>query len=271
MKKPLVSIIITTKNEEKNIANCLESVQTQTYAPIQSIVVDNNSTDATKKIAKRYTKFVYNKGPERSAQRNFGAQKALGEYLLIIDCDMILTPKVVEQCIEKMKQTFGALVIPEVSFGIGFWASAKSLERSFYLGDENIEAARFFPKKIFFEFGGFDEGLTGPEDWDLSQRIGKKYKLGRIAAFIRHNEGQLSLVKTIQKKYYYSKKFGPYLMKSENKKNSSQQFSIVGRYSIFFKQPKKLFKDPVLGFGMLFMKTSEFVAGGLGYIHSKIK
>jgi len=39
---------------------------------IEIIVVDNNSTDRTKEIAARYTEKVYNFGPERSAQRNFG-------------------------------------------------------------------------------------------------------------------------------------------------------------------------------------------------------
>ncbi len=70
----LVSVIVTTKNEEKNIANCLKSIKGQSYPQekIQIIVVDNNSSDSTTKIAKRFTDKVYNKGPERSAQRNYG-------------------------------------------------------------------------------------------------------------------------------------------------------------------------------------------------------
>lgn len=271
MKNSLVSIIITTKNEERNIENCLESIKHQTYSPIQTIVVDNNSTDKTKTIAKKYTKYVYNKGPERSAQRNYGAEKALGEYVFFIDCDMILTYQVVEECVKQFKKGYGGVVVPEESFGVGFWAKAKALERSFYLGNIAIEAARFFPKKIFDMIGGFDLNLTGPEDWDLSQRVSKKYKIGRTKAFIRHNEGKLSLSRTIQKKYYYAKKFGTYLKKNVNKSSSTEQFSIVGRYLIFLRNPKKLMKDPIVGLGMLFMKTGEFVAGGLGYLQSKRK
>ena len=68
-----VSVIVTTKNEEKNIENCLRSIKAQTYPQekIEIIVVDNNSTDKTKEIGKRYTERVYNFGPERSAQRKF--------------------------------------------------------------------------------------------------------------------------------------------------------------------------------------------------------
>ena len=75
---PLVSIIVTTKNEEKNIENCLKSVKNQNYPQnkIEIIVVDNNSIDKTKQIALRYTDKVYNFGPERSAQRNFGVEKS---------------------------------------------------------------------------------------------------------------------------------------------------------------------------------------------------
>jgi glycosyltransferase involved in cell wall biosynthesis len=58
--KAFVSVVITTKNEEKNIANCLESIKRQTYPQnrIEIIVVDNNSTDGTKEIARKYTKKV---------------------------------------------------------------------------------------------------------------------------------------------------------------------------------------------------------------------
>lgn len=82
-----VSVIITTKNEEENIANCLESIKQQTYPQekIEIIVVDNNSVDKTKEIALKYTDKVYNFGPERSAQRNFGIRQARREYILSLE------------------------------------------------------------------------------------------------------------------------------------------------------------------------------------------
>ncbi|MBA7695274.1 Poly(ribitol-phosphate) beta-N-acetylglucosaminyltransferase TarS [subsurface metagenome] len=85
MHLPSVSVIITTKNEEKNIENCLKSIKSQTYPQekIEIVIVDNNSTDSTVKIAKKFTDKVYNKGPERSVQRNFGIEKASGKYILM--------------------------------------------------------------------------------------------------------------------------------------------------------------------------------------------
>ena len=46
--KPLVSIIVTTKNEENNIVHCLKSIRSQNYPRIEVIVVDNASADNTK-------------------------------------------------------------------------------------------------------------------------------------------------------------------------------------------------------------------------------
>ncbi|MBU4481653.1 glycosyltransferase [Patescibacteria group bacterium] len=56
MNFPLVSVVITTKSEEKNIENCLKSILNQTYPrdKIEIIVVDNNSSDRTKEIVQTF-------------------------------------------------------------------------------------------------------------------------------------------------------------------------------------------------------------------------
>jgi glycosyltransferase involved in cell wall biosynthesis len=268
-KQPKVSVIITTRNEERNIEVCLVSVKDQTYSNIEIIVVDNNSTDNTKSIASIYTKYIFNKGPERSSQRNFGAEKSKGVFVLFLDADMKLSKNVIKDCVISInKNKVGGIIIPEESYGIGFWAQCKKLERSFYIGNDYIEAARFFKKDVFENSGGYDVALTGPEDWDFSQLVKDSYGLARIKSYIYHNEGHLSLISTVSKKYYYSKKFFKYLKKRKNNDYSSKQFSIINRYMLFFSNPVKLFKNPLIGIGMLFMKFIEFVAGAFGYILS---
>lgn len=181
MKQPLVSVIITTRNEEKNIETCLKSIKKQAYQNIEIILVDNNSSDMTVELAKKYTRDIYNKGPERSAQRNYGVKMSKGKYVLILDADMNLSPNVVKECVSVMQTNkVGGVIIPEESYGVGFWSQVKKLERSFYVGSDLIEAARFFSKKVFIDIDGFDESITGPEDWDLSQRVKKKFGLTRI-------------------------------------------------------------------------------------------
>jgi glycosyltransferase involved in cell wall biosynthesis len=250
-------------------------VFSQTHKNIEVIVVDNYSKDSTPNIAKQYNLRFFTKGPERCPQRNFGVSKASGEYVLIIDSDMVLTPKVIEECykLAGSNHKIAGVIIPEESFGEGFWAQCKKLERSFYLEVPYMEAARFFKKSLFNKVGGYDEKLVSGEDWDLSQRVEHFGKLVRSKSFIHHNEGHISLLKTIKKKYYYAQKFALYKEKNKNNTNEQikKQISIIGRYWLFLSHPKKLFKNPALGLGMLFMKTCEFSFGGAGYLKTRIR
>jgi len=185
---PLISIIITTKNEEKNIGNCLESIKAQKYPQekIEVIVVDNNSSDRTKEIAKKYTKNVYNFGPERSAQRNFGIKKAKGEYVMYLDADMILSSTIIEEVIKKFQNSsiqysisnipLVALYIPEIVLGNSFWSKVRRFERSFYDGTV-IDCVRVVRKDIFEKVGGFDLSMTGPEDWDFDKKVRQQGKV----------------------------------------------------------------------------------------------
>jgi glycosyltransferase involved in cell wall biosynthesis len=270
---PLVSVIVPTRNSAKFLESCLKSIKNQSYKNIELIVVDNNSIDKTKKIVKKFADKFFNKGPERSAQRNFGVKRSSGDYVLIIDSDMILSKKVIESCVAKAQVdgNIKGIIIPEESFGEGFWAQCKKLERSFYIGIDWMEGARFFRKSIFQKVNGYDERLVSGEDWDLSQKIKKLGAIGRIDNFIYHNEGKINLAKTIKKKFYYAGEFKNYVSKNKDSKQLKKQAGIFSRYKIFFSQPKKLFKNPILGVGMLFMKTCEFGFGGMGYIFKKAK
>lgn len=273
MSQPFVSVIVPTYNSSKFLGECLSSIKNQTYRNIEIIVVDNNSTDDTKEIARKYTDKVFNRGPERSAQRNYGVAQSIGEFVAIIDSDMKLSPKVIEACVQNIESDteIVGIVIPEESFGEGFWAQCKKLERSFYVGVPWMEAARFFQKNIYVQVGGYDENMISGEDWDLSQKIEKQGVFGRIDEFIFHNEGKISLYKTIKKKFYYAQKFSKYVEKSRGEEIAKNQTSILKRYRIFFSYPSKLFRNPILGIGMLFMKTCEFGFGGVGYLICKLK
>lgn len=273
MNQPLVSVIVTTYNNKATLEACLASIVEQSYEKVELIVVDNSSTDTTKLIAGAYTDKVYDKGPERSAQRNYGVSKASGDYVVMIDSDMELTKDVIRACVEQVTihPEQKALVIPEESFGQGFWAQCKRLERSFYVGVPWIEAARFFDKQVYLAVGGYNEDLISGEDWDLSQRVGERVSLGRVDQYIRHNEGRLRLLRTLKKKYYYAQQFAKYLAVNKNLPVLSSQTGIATRYALFFSQPSQLLKRPHLGLGMLFMKTSEFACGGFGYLMVRLK
>lgn len=275
MNSVIVSVIITTKNEEKNISNLLSSLRQQTFENFEIIVVDNFSTDKTPEICQEHGVRFYQVGPERSAQRNHGVSQSLGKYVLILDADMMLTLDVIEACVLEIERNphIKTIVVPEKSIGENFWSRCKAFERNFYFLDtsENlIEAPRFFPKDIFVEFGGYDENITGPEDWDLPERINKVHP-GRVKTkpHILHNEGKISLIKLLKKKFYYGQKTSYYLEKNKIKTFSSK--TVYFLRPVFYRYWWEWLRNPLISLGTVYMLTLELVAGGLGYIFGKFK
>ena len=255
---PMVSVIITTKNEEKNIENCLRSIKDQTFKNIELIVVDNSSEDKTVEIAKKYTVKVYSKGPERSSQRNFGAKVASGEYLLYLDADMILSPNVIEKCMEKCeREGIDALYIPECIVGEGFWIKVRDFERSFYTGTV-VDAVRFIRKDLFEKVEGFDESLVGPEDWDFDRRIRKIGRTGIINTALYHNEGRFNMKRYLKKKKYYADGIKNYVGKwgpndSETMKQIGAWYRLMG---VFVEKGKwkKLIRHPLFVIAMYYLR-----------------
>ena len=270
MATPLVSIIITTKNSAGTLEPLLRSIKSQFYTTVEIIVVDNSSSDATKTVANKYTKKVFDKGPERSAQRNFGAKMARGKFLLILDSDMVLTKYVISECVELMQNNnYGGLIIPEKSFGNKFWAKVKVWERELNEGGKYFEASRFFSKNAFRDTEGYDENLTGPEDWDFHRRVEKKYAIGRTRNYILHNEFETTLSLLFRKKYYYGLSADKYLKK--------HKISVISPTTIYFLRPTfdknwwKILSHPILSLSMLVMLFVESVGGGMGYFVGRFK
>jgi len=266
-----ISVIVTTKNNENTIEDCLKSIKDQSLKAFELIVVDNFSSDSTLKISKEFSKKVFSMGPERSAQRNFGVKKSGGNYVFFVDSDMVLNKHVIRDCVNLIDNNnlIKIITIPERSIGVGFWSKCKALERSYYKNINWMEAARFFNKKLFEKSGGFDEKLSAGEDFDLSQKISHNshnYSSGRINSEIIHNEQQLSLTKTLKKKFYYGKFISNYQNKAHNNKLFKLQASPVQRYLLYFSDYRKLFSNPIVGIGMIFMKNLEFIFGGFGYM-----
>lgn len=264
--KSLVSIIIPTKNSQNSLAACLKSIRSQTYKNIEILVVDNHSSDKTIAIAKKYADKVFTKGPERSTQRNFGVDKSRGDYIAWFDSDMQLEKNVIRECIDQMKRA-SAVIIPEKSIGSGFWAECRSLEKSCYVGDDSIEGLRFIKKSVFKKVGMFSDDFISGEDWDITIRVRQRgYKIARIKSYVFHDEGNLSLIKDLKKKYYYAKQSLPYVDRHIKEPSDVLAFIIRPAY---LKNWQKLVADPLHTAGMFFMKTCEFGIGLIGFLEAK--
>ncbi|MBF0442289.1 MAG: glycosyltransferase [Oligoflexales bacterium] len=263
----MVSVVITTKNEQRNMENCLKSIMEQTFKDFEIIVVDNGSQDRTREIALMFTDKVYERGPERSEQRNFGISKGSGRYVIYLDADMILSPQVIEECVwtAENNQDISGIYIPETVIGDGFWISVRRFERSFYDGTV-IDAVRFVPRKLFDEVGGFDTSMCSGEDWDFNKKIKMKGKVAVISACLYHNEWNFNLKRYLDKKSYYGAELCHYVEKwGRDDPDVKKQLGFFYRYlGVFVENGKflKLLSHPILALGMYYLRFRV----GLGYI-----
>lgn len=267
----LVSVIVPTRNSAETIEKCLISIEQQTYKNIEVIIVDQQSDDSTLKKCSKFNIKILSAPKSKfytppTASRNIGAKLAKGKYLLHIDSDMELMPRVVEECVRKCEyEGFGAIVIHEIDIAKGYWGKCKALERSCYAGDSDIEGARFVIKEIFDAIGGYDESLSSGEDWDINQRYMSITKLSDIESFIKHHQGKLNLLKMIKKKYHYGKSLHNYIKKHLDM--AKKQIVLIR--PVYIRNWRRLACDPLHTAGFLFMRCCEFSAAGIGYIKNR--
>jgi arabinofuranan 3-O-arabinosyltransferase len=198
-----VTVVVPTRNSSRTIEGCLQSLRRQTQS-CAVVVVDNNSSDDTAEIARSLADTVIVAGPERSAQRNLGARTMPAPIVGFIDSDMYVGATVVADAVGRINAGAGAVIVPERTIGEGYWSSVRTFERSFYEGNDTIEAARFYRTELFDALGGFDEHLTGPEDWDLTMRARERGSVDRIEGWIEHDEGRVRYLDACEKKAHYA-------------------------------------------------------------------
>jgi len=188
-KKPLVTILVLNFNGVHFLKKCLPTIKAQTYKNIETIVLDNNSTDKSLVYVKKlkWVKIIQNADNYGYAQaNNIGAKKAKGELLLFLNNDTELFPDTIEHmvaCYEEKSiiapmqivSSFGSKKAGKKSCSMGMdifgypYGHMKYPERTkpFYVDG----AAFFIGKKDFINLGMFDEKhFIFFEDLDLSWR-----------------------------------------------------------------------------------------------------
>lgn len=116
-----VSVVILTKNEEKNIKGCLESI---TGWADEIIIVDDESTDKTLEIARQYTsKIIIKKMDIEGRHRNFAYSQAKNLWVLSLDADERVTPELKNEILENLKKesNFDGFTIPRRNYIGDYW------------------------------------------------------------------------------------------------------------------------------------------------------
>lgn len=255
---PAVLVVVPTLAAAGTLAACLASIKSQSYA-CESIVVDNFSVDGTFELARAEATHAVQVGPERSAQRNFGAEACPSEIVGFIDADMRLSGDVLQQVAAAIHDGGQAVIVPEVSVGTTFWAKVKAFEKSFYPGQDNVEAARFFTTASFRQLGGFDESLDAGEDWDLTIRARRAgYAVVRIVAPITHDEGTLGYWQSCRKKAAYARG-----LRAFTRKHGGATLR-QAMHRPYLARPWLLAREPRLGAGLILLKSGELSAVLIG-------
>jgi glycosyltransferase involved in cell wall biosynthesis len=268
LNSPVVSIIVPTKNSASTLEACLKSIREQTYQNVELIVVDNFSTDATQEIAKKYADKVFEQGPERSAQVNYGVEQAIGEFVYKVDSDFVLDPQVVSQCMEEVVKGFDAIVVhnsPDVR--VSWIAKIRKFEVDMYKYDITHSSARFVKREVYQKIGGFNSKITAGEDYDFQNKLNRSgYKTGFVEAEALHLGEPTNIWKHMKKYYDYGKDFVNYY--SANKKESGEQLTPFR--NVYAKNWKSFVRHPLKTVSFLAYTTFKYSFALTGFIMSSL-
>ncbi len=123
---PIISIIVPSFNEEKNIGTCLDSILNQTFEDFEVLCVDDNSQDSTYDIIVEYSKKdsriipLKNSGKGVSSARNTGLEKSSGKYIGFVDSDDFIHPQMYEFLYKSIKDNNCTLSLCNISHDNGF-------------------------------------------------------------------------------------------------------------------------------------------------------
>ena|SRR5579859_8189540 len=191
-----VSVIIPTYNRERFVAKAIESVLNQTFDDLEVIVIDDGSTDGTRRILESYgerIRFICQENAGASAARNTGIEAAKGEWLAFLDSDDEWTPGYLAKQIQRAGELPGLCMQTSDCLFIGLDSQTKSYfeingSLAEFKGQDYLcfqEPFRFIVKhgpwqvgstiirrEAIYKAGLFDTNLPVSHDYDLMARVG---------------------------------------------------------------------------------------------------
>lgn len=174
----LISCIVPSFNRSQLLKEAIESTLRQTYPHWEMIIVDDKSTDDTAAVAAAYQakdsriKYFLNPGKGVSSARNYGIQKAVGEFIAFLDDDDISLPHRFESQLKAMLKSGNRFMVS------GFQSRDRVTGK--ILSENKLELkatctgfpSRWMIKKDLLNLtGGFDQKAAPLEDIELSARL----------------------------------------------------------------------------------------------------
>jgi len=186
-KKPLVSIIIRTKDRPELLYEALRSVISQTYKYIEAVVVNDGGEDLAdilKTFDDKHLKIQYVKHPQtlgRSAAANSGLRVAKGEWVGFLDDDDLLLPHAIEKLLRYGKAgnvVYGkvevSLLMPDGTWQILNEHGHPFSKEALFFCNYIPTCGLIFKRKLIKKVGLFDQEFTFLEDWDFIYRLARE-------------------------------------------------------------------------------------------------
>lgn len=216
---PEFSVVITTYNEEKNIARLLDSIKEQKPRPKEIIIVDD-STDRTPEIIKSYSKSLpiklvkekYRIGSEKSIL--LGLKMASYEYVVLLHADQQLTEDFFKKVLEPLKDPqIGAVAVTQL-----VPPEAREIDKLFSsFRGTGMEGDKFvhqiingaYKKEVLEKVGYFDPNYRACAEIDLSRRIEnsgyKIFKSSKAKVYLWEGSTSDTLIKKLKREIYYAR------------------------------------------------------------------
>lgn len=208
---PLVSVIITTYNSAPHLPAAVESVLAQTFRDFEVLLVDDGSTDDTRRVLQPYLdriRYIYQDNQERSAARNNGLKLAAGSLIAFLDGDDAWTPDKLDVQVAALQRypqavmAYGcARIVDEHGHPATWWGhqtigSPEGEPGLVQEGSDILFGSPINPsialirRESLEQVGGFDASIHKGigEDWDLWIRLsnlGPFVRLPQILALYR--------------------------------------------------------------------------------------
>jgi len=187
----MISIIIPTFNRAEYIGEAIDSVLAQTYKDYEIIVVDDGSTDNTQKVLEQYEgkiKYFFKENGGEASARNYGIEKAQGEFIAYLDSDDLWCPEKLELQMQEFEkdEKVGLVhtsmeVVTEDGTSTGEYKPTSPAETPMdFLENKRILMCVLVKKEIFSQLGLFDETMRIGVDTDMWLRLSQKYKIKYI-------------------------------------------------------------------------------------------
>lgn len=203
MKKPIFSVIIPTYNRASFLKIAINSVLRQTFMDYELLIIDDGSTDETKKIVKalQQNNLHYFHQPHNgvSAARNNGIAKSQGSFICFLDSDDRFLPQKLELTYKYIKKhsDYKIFHTEELWYRNGSRLTPKAhhkkpsgfaFENALRLCCVSISTATI-SREVFNAVGLFDENLPACEDYDFWLRATAKFPVFLIPKNLTIKEG----------------------------------------------------------------------------------